>query len=215
MVARIISWPKELTEFRFYKCWNNDNYRIDLSMVQRWLQAHKTSLRYIMINELSLQRPPEGQLDFNAVQFTSLKHLHLSRWLWSKPLDLSLAKAEAESLLAPKLRVFVWDFTAERDGFREFWTDFGAQEEEWLKVFAQVAISRRDRHCLQEIRIQFTPEDMGWGRESEIYPWDRLDRIREEVVQQSGGLVALTYNKPVFSREEWKDFLEERSGRIH
>lgn len=208
MVSRIISWSRELTEFRLYKCWNRDIYRIDLSMVQSWLQVHKTTLRYIMIDELSFQGPPEGQLGFDATDFTSLEHLHLSRWLWSKPLDLNLAKAEARLLLAPKLRVFVWDFTAEGDGFREFWTNFGAKEEEWLKEFAQVAISQRDRHCLEEIRIRFEPEDMGSGRESEVYPWDRMDRVREEVVQQSEGLVALTYNEPVFSREDWKEHLE-------
>lgn len=216
MVSQIISWPKNLTEFRLHKTSNDNIYRISLSMVQGWLQAHKTSLRYIMIDELSFQRQPVGQLDFNATQFTSLEHLHLSRWLWSKPLDLSLAKAEAESLLASKLRIFIWDFTVVGEPHSEFWTDFGAKEEEWLKVFAQVAISGRERYRLEEIRIQFEPEYMGSGRELEVYPWDRMDRIREEVVLQSGGLVALTYNKPAFSRENWEEHLEqERSRRLH
>lgn len=179
-------------------------------MVQSWLSTHKATLKYIQIDELSIQPPLEGQLDFNATEFTSLEHLHLSRWLWSKALDLSWTRADAESLLAPKLRVFVWDFTASGDGFRERWTAFGANEEEWLRIFAQVATSQKDKHCLEEIRIQFEPEDMGSGRESQVYPWDRMDRVREEVVQRSGGLVALTYNEPVFSREEWKEHLEWR-----
>lgn len=128
----------------------------------------------------------------------------------AKPLDVSWARAEAELLLlAPKLRVFEWDFTLlGRIGPRERWTAFGANEEEWLIIFAQVAIYQRDRHSLEEIRIQFEPEDMGSGRESEVYPWDRMDRVCEEVVQQSGGLVRLTYNKPRFSREEWEEHLE-------
>lgn len=63
-----------------------------------------------------------------------------------------------------------------RVGPRERWTGFGANEEEWLRIFAQVAICQRDRHRLEEIRIQFEPEDMGPGRESEVYPWDRMDR---------------------------------------
>jgi hypothetical protein len=59
-------------------------------------------------------------------------------------------------------------------------------------------------------------------QQEEVYPWDRMDRVREEVLHQSSGLLALTYNEPVFSREEWKRDLElqrewrmrlEREGR--
>lgn len=167
-------------------------------------------------------------LGFNASNFPNLEHLHLSRWLWDSPLDLGMAKEDADSILgAPRLRVFVWDFTTSGEAYRERWTEFGAREEEWLRCFAQVAISaRQEGNCfLEEIRLQFTPEEvMDTGEEEEeVYPWDRMDRVREEVLQQSSGLLALTYNEPVFSREEWKRDLElqrewrmrlEREGRL-
>ncbi|GAM33449.1 hypothetical protein TCE0_004r00347 [Talaromyces pinophilus] len=223
VISQIISWPKELTEFRLHKSWGTDtSYQLDMPIVQSWLATHKTTLKYIKIEELQfgppLHRALESPLGLSVAEFTSLEHLHLSRWLWgrqeglmmAKPLDVSWARAEAELLLlAPKLRVFEWDFTMlGRGGPRVRWTAFGANDEEWLRIFAQVAICQRDRHSLEEIRIQFEPEDMGSGRESEVYPWDRMDRVREEVVQLSGGLVTLTYNKPRYSREEWKEHLE-------
>ena len=93
-------------------------------------------------------------------------------------------------------------------GPRERRTGFGFNEEKWLRIFAQVAICQRDRHSDEEFWIQLEPEDMGSGRESEVYPWERMDRVGEEVVQLSGGLVTLMYNKPRYSREERKEHLE-------
>ncbi|EED20070.1 hypothetical protein TSTA_033170 [Talaromyces stipitatus ATCC 10500] len=58
-------------------------------------------------------------------------------------------------------------------------------------------------HCLQEIWIEFTPQNM--GEEAEGYPWDRMDRLHEEV--QSSGLKV--------SRDEWKEEIErQREWRI-
>lgn len=219
MVSQFISWPEKLTKFRLYTTWSGI-YRIDMPMIQSCLQPHKTTLKYIRIDEIPVKQRLDRPLGFEATQFSRLKQLHLSRWLWSEHLDLEMARAEAELLLAPKLRKFVWDFsTLSGDLPMRYWPSFGAKEEEWLKIFAHVVISQRDRCCLEEIRIQFTldigeqriqftPEDIGEKEEYEVYPWDRMHCVREEVARQSGGLVTLTYSDPVFSREKWTNYLK-------
>lgn len=84
---------------------------------------------------------------------------------------------------------------------------------------------------MEEIWIQFTPEEVGAGmgedeeeeldEKEEVYPWDRMDRVREEVLRRSEGLLQVEYNQPAFDRESWKRDLElhkewrrmEREGR--
>jgi hypothetical protein len=45
-------------------------------------------------------------------------------------------------------------------------------------------------------------------KKEEVYPWDRMDKLREEIAQQSDGSIKLGYNLPAFSREKWKEDLE-------
>jgi len=164
-------------------------------MFHSWLQIHKDTLRHIRIGKLSYGA--KGRL-FNAAEFPNLEYLRLSRWLMNPALDT--AEEDAELLLAPKLRKFVWDF-ATNEVFRENWKDFGEREEEWLRGFAKAAIARR--HGLQVIDVRFSPEDMS-SNEPLGYPYDRMDRVREEI--RSSGL-ELVHDTPSYSREEWMDVL--------
>jgi hypothetical protein len=102
-------------------------------MIQSWLQIHKDTLKYIKIGPLSRKR--KGSL-FDSRKFSNLEQLYLSRWLMSS--DLESAIANADSLLGPKLRKFVWDF----HDFSEKWTDLGDKEEDWVGCLAQTAIAR-------------------------------------------------------------------------
>ncbi|KAF3402935.1 hypothetical protein DPV78_003803 [Talaromyces pinophilus] len=189
MIIRLISWPKTLTEFCFGKPTNDKIYHIDPPMIQSWLQIHNTTLKSIKIDELSSQRtkPAGYRFWFDAAKFPNLENLHLSRWLWNSPLDLD--------------------------------DDLAAKERDALSILG----APRLRKCnLEEIWIQFTPEEVGTGigeepepeveEKEEVYPWDRMDRVCEEIAQQSDGLLKLEYNPPAFSREKWKeDFgVEER-----
>lgn len=204
MRFQLISWPQTLIEFEFIRAYEDQVY-IDLPMVQSWLQIHKDTLKCININQLSLEG--KGRL-FDARGFLKLEELQLSRWMMSSALDT--AKEDAELLLGPKLRKFVWDFDAAiDDGFREDWTDFADKEEECVRSLALVAIERG--HPLQEIYIEFTPENM--GEEAEGYPWDRMDRLHEEV--QPFGL-KVRYNEPVYTRDEWMEEIQwQREWRMH
>ena len=49
---------------------------------------------------------------------------------------------------------------------------------------------------LQEIEICFRPEV--W--ETSMYPWDRMDRINDKFSPLG---LAITYNEPPISKEEW------------
>ncbi|GAM33450.1 hypothetical protein TCE0_004f00348 [Talaromyces pinophilus] len=184
----------------------HQKYHIDPPMIQSWLQIHNTTLKSIKIDELSSQRtkPAGYRFWFDAAKFPNLENLHLSRWLWNSPLDLDddLAAKERDALSilgAPRLR----------------------REEEWLRCLARAALDHRRQRgkCnLEEIWIQFTPEEVGTGigeepepeveEKEEVYPWDRMDRVCEEIAQQSDGLLKLEYNPPAFSREKWKEDLE-------
>ncbi|KAI7971986.1 hypothetical protein EIK77_007585 [Talaromyces pinophilus] len=233
MIIRLISWPKTLTEFCFGKPTNDEIYHIDPPMIQSWLQIHNTTLKSIKIDELSSQRtkPAGYRFWFDAAKFPNLENLHLSRWLWNLPLDLDddLAAKERDALSisgAPRLRRFVWDFTTYYDTYREHWTEFNVREEEWLRCLARAALDHRQQRgkCnLEEIWIQFTPEEVGTGigeepepeveEKEEVYPWDRMDRVCEVIAQQSDGLLKLEYNPPAFSREKWKEDLELKRAR--
>jgi hypothetical protein len=50
------------------------------------------------------------------------------------------------------------------------------------------------------------------GKEAEGYPWDRMDRLHEEV--RSSGL-KVRYNEPLYSRDEWEEEIErQRKWRV-
>ncbi|KAE8547734.1 hypothetical protein TMatcc_009547 [Talaromyces marneffei ATCC 18224] len=180
--------------------YNDINY-LSFPMIQPWLQIHQDTLKYLRIGRLS-SRTKDSLLD--ARKFPNLEHLHLPRWLMSS--NLNLAEDDADLLLGPKLRKFTWDFSPFHKVLRERWTDFNHEEEEWVRRLAQTAISRG--HSLEEVWIEFTPRVM--DKEGEIYPWDRLDRLHEDV--QSSGL-KVKYNKPVHSRDKWKEEVARQRER--
>jgi hypothetical protein len=50
------------------------------------------------------------------------------------------------------------------------------------------------------------------GEEEEGYPWDRMDRLHQELL--SSGL-KVKYNEPLYSRDEWKEEVEwQRKWRM-
>ena len=117
--------------------------------------------------------------------------------------DLGSPVVDADVLLAPNLRTFGWSFSIE-DQHSEDWTDFGDKEANWLREFARTAITRKA--ALNRIEVEFNPDDWeAWRRDD--YPWDRMDKIRDEVRPHG---IALDYGIPPLTKEEW---LKEKTTR--
>lgn len=167
-------------------------------MFSTWLSIHKNTLQSIHIGHLS--RGGTGRL-LDVSGFPKLEVLTLSRWQiggekWQTDQPLIFSPVDADLLLAPNLHTFGLDFTI--DGQQtEGWADFADPEEHWIREFAKAAIARQA--TLRKIQITYTPDD--WrSREEYGYPWDRMDKIRDEI--QPYGLM-LEYNQPTLTKEEW------------
>jgi hypothetical protein len=92
--------------------------------------------------------------------------------------DLEFSRDQADALLAPNLKTFGSDFDS-HDVHPESWTDFGKKEEDWLRGLANAATARKA--ALKRIEIISCPDTCTWGmKEEDGYPWDRMDRIRDE-----------------------------------
>lgn len=157
------------------------------------LMTHKETLKSIEIGYL----PPEGRIRrFVASDFPQLEVLRLSRWQMAKDLE-EFSHEEADALLVPKLKIFGWDFGI-YDQHTESWTDFGHKEEGWLRGLAKVATMRKA--ALKRIEIIYNPEPLPAEWEQDGYPWDRMDRLRDEI-RPSG--ITLEYSEPSLSKENW------------
>jgi hypothetical protein len=133
--------------------------------------------------------------------FERLQYLSLSYWATG-------SDTGETSLLAPHLETFEWVFDAE-DGRPVYVDRFGKQEEAFLRRLADAAVARGTR--LRRIRIVFTPVAYlppGWGqREQELeYPWDHMDSVAADVRKLR---IALTYNKPSITREEFDELAQK------
>lgn len=120
------------------------------------------------------------------------------------PVEFSLIDSNA---LGPSLKTFSWDFTI-NDQHSEGWCDFGEPEATWVQELAEFAVSRKA--ALAEIRIQLEPDGF-WGTTEEMgYPWDRMDRVRDQTLKPNG--LNLVYNKPSISKDAWMKFF--RTGEL-
>ncbi|KAE8138640.1 hypothetical protein BDV38DRAFT_281941 [Aspergillus pseudotamarii] len=199
---QLINWPESLVHFRFDSSYNNPFY-MDLPILSEWLAIHKHTLKSINIGYL----PFGGNELLQASGFPKLEVLTLSRWQlggWPRYATekLAFSISHADILLGPNLHTFILDFSIYGQ-HSEAWTDFGEQEEHWVTPFAEAAIERKA--ALRKIDIVFKPSYKK-STEGQGYPWDRMDRIRDEI--QLHGLV-LEYNKPCLTKEKWLQPLRE------
>lgn len=160
-------------------------------MLGSMLLMHKDTLKTIEIGYLSrsgIGRP------FNWAQFPNLETLRLSRWQMTD--DLNFSPVEADLLLAPNLKTFGLSFSI-HDQHSEGWADFGDTEEHWVREFAKAAIA--SKAALKNIEIEFHP-DSSWSSQEDGYPWDRMDKIRDEIRPYG---MALEYSEPSCTKEVW------------
>ncbi|KAL4985454.1 hypothetical protein BDW68DRAFT_165133 [Aspergillus falconensis] len=199
VVQRLINWPKALVGFRFVTC---DPDALGLPKLGKWLSIHRQTLEEIDIRSVALRG--NGHL-FNLSTFVALKTLTLSQ----AEIHCSNGRITDDDvglLLAPNLNTFRLDYSL--DGRHlEFSSDFGDPEEQFIRKLAQAAILRKSG--LRTIEIVFDPE-LSRSQAEDRYPWDRIDRLDEEV--QAHG-IRVVYPRPALSREEWFRALAERTGR--
>jgi hypothetical protein len=209
--AQFLRWPNYLTHFRFGSFYNN-GFCFDLPMLHDMLLPHRATLKVIDIGYLSRQGTARFT-HFRACDFPALEVLRLSRRQMA--LDLAFTPGQEEALLGGgNFKIFGWDFSI-YDQHNEEWNEFGTVEENWLRNFAKAAIRRKTP--LNKIEIQFNPDDPSWTySDAEIatfvYPWDRMDKVRDEI-RPAG--ITLVYSDPTYPRGGIRaqlDAAEEEEG---
>ena len=170
-------------------------------MFQSWLSNHSHTLKTIKIGYLSTNGGDNKHI-FDATLFPNLESLTLSRWQMGHSGTLLPFDANNEKLLAPKLRVFGWDFHI-YDQHTESWSDFGEGEVAWLRQLAKCASVRKA--ALKTIEIGFRPWDWDFVEE---YPWSRMVSIRDELREGNG--IDLVCDTPFMPEGEWLKWRKEK-----
>ncbi|KAL5375075.1 hypothetical protein DPSP01_011491 [Paraphaeosphaeria sporulosa] len=203
----IVRWPRKLEHFTFIKLkgctaaldWNN----ILLPIIKH----HSSTLRTIEIccGIDNTNKDPS----FDANLFPNLTHLRLRC-------------CEAINVLGPSVTHFTWDLPKKNSysstgeiipDDREDWSQFGERHEARLRGIATAAVAQDA--ALRAIHIEFHPVNDGregpnpWNHYNTFsawYPWELMDRVRDEVLRPSGR--ELTYSEPPFeTKEAWqRDF---------
>jgi hypothetical protein len=159
------------------------------------LSRHMTTLRTLAIHTYYVLSPVPADLS----RFTSLNELTLSLSTTGTAQD-----SVAEILTAPSLYKFRWAIS---DWQRQDLFGFGASEENWLRCLARAAATGGSR--LREIELDWRPtrtDGPPFSRrptnKPEIYPWARLEGLRQELIQDHGkNCISLSWSPPTVAKE--------------
>lgn len=183
-LRELFNWPKTLFHLDlpvFYYC----NTSFEVSALHSMVLIHKDTLKTLTVGYFSF---PDKRCLFNVSDFPNLETLRLSRAQMETKLEFSATHADL--LFGPNLERFEWEFPN--------WSgEFGKREERWLGEFAREANSRKAKLKVIEIKA---PPDFNLRRASGGYPWDRLDRLRDEF--ESYGM-RLEYGTPSMEKSVW------------
>ncbi|KAF2736402.1 hypothetical protein EJ04DRAFT_597134 [Polyplosphaeria fusca] len=164
------------------------------------------SLKTISIGSLNHSGGEDKHI-FNATHFPNLESLTLSRWQMGDGMSqLKPFSAGCANLLGPRLTHFKWKFNTDDWEYSKAWNDFGAREEAWVRELGKHAIARKA--ALKTVEIEFRPQEFE-RKESDGYPWDRMDRVRDEVMRPNG--MDLVYCDPHISKENWLRDVRKRA----
>ncbi|CAG9977423.1 unnamed protein product [Clonostachys byssicola] len=198
----LVLWPAKLTSFEFSMPFS-DHYsgegpltRYNLGVLQQVLLHQKNHICYIGLQELVNQ----GLYGFDVTDFHSLKTLTLGHD------TTGTDSSSIANLVAPNCEVFCWDMVLEDQQCPEKLGSFNQPEEDWLRAFAQAAIARKS--ALRHIKVLYYPESDAYLTEEALksleYPWDRMDRLAQEI-QPYG--IHLSYSAPNISRGEFDEMV--------
>lgn len=202
--ADLVRWPARLEKLTV-EGWRRARV-VAPHLREIWSHAmvHSQCLTSLRVGNVSKMSDPDRSL--NGVDFSyfvNLVSLSLSSSVTGSNGD------HAGALVAPHLEVFEWTLHADRPHGQVYLDTFGWKEEEFLRRFARAAIAQQpEPRALRDINVHFTPDpefDSVTGRtpmDQELrywyqYPWDRLDRVADEI--QPKGL-ELTYSPPTMTK---------------
>ncbi|KAJ4305103.1 hypothetical protein N0V90_000633 [Kalmusia sp. IMI 367209] len=215
-MSLLIEWPATLTRFILH---GFHRPILSYSKLESLLLIHKDTLKHVDIRHFSpyseglslfnatLFPNLEGLSLFNATLFPNLEYLRLSHWLMDPRASIRF-ESQHVNLLGPRVKIFGWDVNKYNE-LGDIWGAFGEAEIAWIKELVKAAVARKA--ALQTVELEFTP---GWSAEEDmVYPWDPIDRLRDEVFRPVG--INLVYNEPTFSKEKWLKYVVARDkGQI-
>ncbi|KAF2203908.1 hypothetical protein GQ43DRAFT_438438 [Delitschia confertaspora ATCC 74209] len=169
--ALFLQWPKALTHLSITI--RRDGGPLGYAWHSMFL-IHKDTLKSVYISN----RLPRGSSDdeelFPASAFPNLETLGISQW--KTPRDLHFSPADADALLGPKLKTFVWDFRIAKRGLRAS-SPFGEPEELWLRGLVKAVMTRNA--SIRRIHIDIgnlEPDSLESPLETG-YSWGALDKM--------------------------------------
>ena len=202
-LANLMSWPARLESFSFKRMYSNEFGPWTLPTVLSALHQHKASLQTLSLGGWCVQR---GFSWFDFAKFDSLQSLSLP----ACATGCRIGDISWDVLKVTRLQVFRWSLAREGEDCESLF-DFGQQHEDWLRAFAIGAWERK--LPLRRIEIEYQPfswsvwEMEGGVSRPEVYPWDRMDRLKSEM-QEMG--ILLSYDTPTVSRDEFEGKPEVR-----
>ncbi|KAK4186345.1 hypothetical protein QBC35DRAFT_453385 [Podospora australis] len=220
----LIRWPATLKKLTIEELGQGRHPPV-LNLRQIWSHAmvHCQCLTHLRVGNLVL----ESMADLDRALF----HVDFSYFTSLASLSLSLSATgtnpdRAAKLIAPRLETFEWTFPEPTVPDGPYLNSFAWREEEFLRRFAREAVEKQpDPRALRRIKVDFVPTLRFDPRSllqpmylsgltaqpsyqsslhaSYEYPWDRLDRIAEEVL---GHGIRLVYNKPAMTKAEFEEY---------
>lgn len=227
----LLNMPARLERFTFGGLSLSGYHPLNLRAVWLCLLPHVLTLESVRIGSMSNLTPLtplRGMLaGVDFASFGRLTDLSLSFWATGSD-DAGGEEAAGGGLLAPRLAAFEWVFDGD-DGRALYADHFGPQEADFLRRLARAAVARRVP--LRRIAVVFTPAPVvpirynlvsGVGLEGPEacdsdaaehleYPWDRMDRLADELRPMG---IELTYNTPSVTRERFEAAVEEYRNAV-
>lgn len=211
LLEQLMRWTSSLEHFRLDTTYHDYCYipfptgPWSLATLQSILAIHSTTLRSIDISTIDCP----GLSGFDMRPFERLEELRLTHCTMFGTGEIAVVDSQNIALLlAPRLRFFHFDLIFDDKLGRKELDSFGVAEQNWLRVFAQMAV---EQNCpLQEIRIEFCPRPTFRSVEHCnmcIYPWDRMDAPARELAPEG---IQVRYNPPNLSRDDWAGALKSR-----
>ncbi|RDW68997.1 uncharacterized protein DSM5745_08757 [Aspergillus mulundensis] len=186
----LINWPQSLIIFRFvYKGLVHDS--TILPMILKGLSVHRETLKEIDIRSLRIRK--RGSLDLS--KFSALRTLTLPQAA-IRCSDGLAAFDDIRVLLPSNLLTFRLDYAID-DRHDESAKDFGENEEQVIRTLALAAVTAKA--ALRTIEIEFIPS-LSKCKVEDGYPWDRMNRIKEEMEPHG---IRVVCPKPPLPKEEW------------
>ncbi|PYI31764.1 hypothetical protein BP00DRAFT_474143 [Aspergillus indologenus CBS 114.80] len=171
-----------------------------------WLQAHPHALRRMVFGAIPFYALG---LEFRASTFPNLHTVVCPPFhvlSETHPRVYCRPAAAIDQLLGPTVRTFVWDLIS----YGEFWgpgfLGFDEPQARWLLAFAEGAVADEGK-ALRTIRIEFVPyiDWLGYVDPYD-YPWDRMEQLKPKMRVLG---IALEYNTPTYTREEYSRTCKE------